>query len=491
MAVIETDYLVIGTGGSAMAFVDTLLTEDPAAHILMVDRHHRPGGQWNDAYSFVRLHQPAAWYGVASCELSDWHRETSGFNAGMWSLASGPEVLAHFEHVMKHRFLAGGRVQWLPKCEWQGAEGGVHRIRSLMAGETHTVKVRRKLVNATHARIEVPSTHPPKYALMPGVTCIPLNGLPAVTRPYANYTVVGAGKTGMDACIWLLENGVPHERIRWIVPRDPWMMDRANLQPGPDGWRRNFAFSMAQFDALCEASDLTDLFRRLEESGALMRIDPEVQPSTYRCAVVSRGELAQLRRIGEAGGIVRLGRVRSIEPSRMVLEGGELASDPDTLYIDCSASAIQPLPDLPIFEPGIINLLMVRFCQPLMSASVIGWVEAHLADTAEQSALCQPVRGPERPADFVTMWVETLANAARWRQYPELTAWLSKCRLNAQAVILRGVEFTPEVKQQLAAIGARAATATARAPELLAMAAKELSQRSAPHAMPAPSAESP
>jgi len=99
MAAMETDYLVIGTGGSAMAFVDTLLTEDPEAQIVMVDRHHRPGGQWNDAYSFVRLHQPAAWYGVASYELSDWHRETTGFNAGMWSLASGPEVLAHFERT--------------------------------------------------------------------------------------------------------------------------------------------------------------------------------------------------------------------------------------------------------------------------------------------------------------------------------------------------------------------------------------------------------
>lgn len=472
MAALETDYLVIGTGGSAMAFVDTLLTEDPEAQVVMVDRHHRPGGQWNDAYSFVRLHQPAAWYGVASHELSDWHRETTGFNAGMWSLASGPEVLAHFEHVMKHRFLSSGRVRWLPKCEWLGAEDGAHRVRALMAGESHTVKVRRKLVNATHARIEVPSTHPPKYALTPGVTCIPLNGLPGVTRAWANYTVVGAGKTGMDACIWLVENGVPHERIRWIVPRDPWMMDRANLQPGPDGWRSNFAFSMAQFDALCEATDLPDLFRRLEDSGALMRIDPAVAPTTYRCAVVSRGELGQLRRIAEAGGIVRLGRVRSISPSRMVLERGELASDADTLYIDCSASAIQPVPDLPIFAPDTINLLMVRFCQPLMSASVIAWVEAHIDDTAQQRALCKAVRGPERPADFVFMWVETLANAARWRQHPELMAWLSKCRLNAQAVILRGVEFTPEVKDKLAAIAARAAQATARAPELLAMAAK-------------------
>ena len=47
-ATIETDYLVIGTGATAMAFVDTLLTEQADATVLMVDRHHRPGGHWND-----------------------------------------------------------------------------------------------------------------------------------------------------------------------------------------------------------------------------------------------------------------------------------------------------------------------------------------------------------------------------------------------------------------------------------------------------------
>jgi cation diffusion facilitator CzcD-associated flavoprotein CzcO len=57
---IETDYLVVGTGGTAMAFVDTLLTETDA-EIVMVDKHHRPGGHWNDAYPFVRLHQPSAY----------------------------------------------------------------------------------------------------------------------------------------------------------------------------------------------------------------------------------------------------------------------------------------------------------------------------------------------------------------------------------------------------------------------------------------------
>jgi cation diffusion facilitator CzcD-associated flavoprotein CzcO len=62
---LETDYLVVGAGATGMAFVDTLVAESDA-DVVMVDRRHRPGGHWLDAYPFVRLHQPSANYGVTS-----------------------------------------------------------------------------------------------------------------------------------------------------------------------------------------------------------------------------------------------------------------------------------------------------------------------------------------------------------------------------------------------------------------------------------------
>ena len=229
---LETDYLVIGAGATAMAFVDTLLSEDADATVLMVDRHHRPGGHWNDAYPFVRLHQPSEWYGVASRELSHGTRDAIGFNAGLYGLASGAQVLAYFDQVMQQRFLPSGRVRWLPMSEIRTYETGVHDVRSLMSGARQQVSVHRKVVDATHARTAVPSTHAPKYMLGPGVYCVPLNRLPDISRPHAAYAVVGSGKTGMDAILWLLENGVAPERIRWVMPRDAWLMNRANFQPG-------------------------------------------------------------------------------------------------------------------------------------------------------------------------------------------------------------------------------------------------------------------
>jgi len=56
--VIEADYFIIGAGACAMAFVDELLTHSNSS-IVMVDRRDNPGGHWNDAYPFVRLHQPS------------------------------------------------------------------------------------------------------------------------------------------------------------------------------------------------------------------------------------------------------------------------------------------------------------------------------------------------------------------------------------------------------------------------------------------------
>lgn len=390
---IDTDYLVVGAGGTAMAFVDTLLTETEA-DIVMVDRYHRPGGHWNYAYPFVRLHQPAAFYGVASRELSSWTKDRSGPNAGCYGLASGSEIVSYFDQVMQDRFLPSGRVRYYPMSEYAAAPDGAHHVRSLTSGQRRRVTVRKKLVNGTHGQPATPATHPPRYQVAPGVRCVPVNQLAELHRPYACYTVVGAGKTGIDACLWLLDNGVDPRRIRWIMPRDPWLQDRGNAQPGVENFERYVHGSVSQFEAITKATSIGDVFARLEASGQMVRIDRAVEPTVYRCGIVSQLELAQLRRIED---VVRLGRVQAIEPARLVLARGALAADPDTLYVDCSACGLgfgtgdTKLPPLPVFDGDRINLLMLRWCQPLFSAAVIAYVESHFHDPAEMNGLCAVV----------------------------------------------------------------------------------------------------
>src|SRR5215468_9287425 len=108
-----TDYLIIGSGAVGLAFADTLLAET-GADITIVDCHGKPGGHWNDAYSFVTLHQPSAFYGVNSLPLGTGRKDSAGINAGLYELASGPEVSAYFDMVVQQQLLPSQRVRYFP-----------------------------------------------------------------------------------------------------------------------------------------------------------------------------------------------------------------------------------------------------------------------------------------------------------------------------------------------------------------------------------------
>ena len=54
-----------------MCFLDELINNSSSLEAIIVDQRDKPGGHWNDAYSFVRLHQPAAFYGVNSRPLGN------------------------------------------------------------------------------------------------------------------------------------------------------------------------------------------------------------------------------------------------------------------------------------------------------------------------------------------------------------------------------------------------------------------------------------
>src|SRR5690349_21381470 len=108
---IETDYLIVGAGAAGMAFADELLTHSNAT-IAIVDRRDAPGGHWREAYPFVRLHQPSAFYGVTSTPLGTDAIDSGGTNAGFYELAGADEIRAYYERVMHRRFLPTGRVRY-------------------------------------------------------------------------------------------------------------------------------------------------------------------------------------------------------------------------------------------------------------------------------------------------------------------------------------------------------------------------------------------
>ena len=458
MADLEVDYLVIGAGAAGMAFTDSLISDSDAT-VAIVDRRHRPGGHWNDAYPFVRLHQPSAFYGVNSLPLGSGAIDQVGLNRGLGELASGHEVLSHFDQAMQQRFLPSGRVEFLAMTEY--ADGVA---TSLLSGQRRTVSP-RVTVDASYSAVQVPSRRAPAYSVEPGVTCVPLNELPDVAPDHESFTVIGAGKTGMDACIWLLLNGAPPERIRWVVPRDAWLLDRACFQFG-DSFARTAQSLADQVEAITAADDLDDVFLQLEARGELVRIDPEVLPSAYHCAIVSEGELAQLRRIRD---VVRLGRVTRLTPGHMQLEGGTVPTSPGNLFVDCSAAGIPGRPATAVFAGDRITLQWVRLCQPTFSAAFIGHVEAMDDDEQRKNWLCQPIAPPTVPPDWLRMMGVELDNRHRWSADPELQRWQANARLDPFTSRLGSIG--PHETEAMAHLGRyleHVGAASERIPELLA-----------------------
>ena len=460
---VDADYLIIGSGAVGMAFADVLLKESNAS-IVMVDRHHRPGGHWNDAYPFVRLHGPSATYGVNSRKLGSDRKDATGLNKGLYELASGAEIVSYFDQVMTQQFIASGRVKYFPMSNYLGDK----QFESLVSGAQHRVTVRKKIVDTTYMNVAVPATHPPQYSLAPGVQCVPLNELARIRQPHAGYVVIGSGKTGMDACLWLLGNGVAAQDIRWIMPRDAWLLDRAKIQPFEDFFEQSFGSFAQQLETVLQAASIEDLFARLEAAGALLRIDNSVEPTMYRCATVSLTELDELRRIKN---VIRLGRVQRIDKDQIVLAHGTVPSDPDSLYIDCSACAFKQRAPLPVFDGDTITPQLVKMCETSFSAALIAHVELNYADDAEKNQLCTVVPLPERPRDWLTMMAANLANQYRWSKHEDLRIWRAQSRLDGFAAIARNVKETDLEKQGLLRrFGKSAGPATAKLLQFLAQA---------------------
>ncbi len=427
----EVDYLVIGAGLAGLAFTDSLIAGSDAT-VLLVDRRHSPGGHWNDAYPFVRLHQPSAFYGVGSRQLGDDRIDDQGPNAGYYERATAAEVCHYFQDVLDEHLIPSGQVDFAPMttCEEDGP--GSVRLVSRLTGAERTVTVRRKVVDARYLESSIPATHTRSFSVDDDARCIPVNGLVQCDEPAGGYVVMGAGKTGMDACTWLLEQGVASDRITWVKPREPWLVDRGTLQPRMlvGSFIRSWA---ASIEAAATATSVADLFERLEACGALVRLDPTVEPTMYCAAILSEAERERLRSIDR---VVRLGRVRRLASDRMVLEGGEVAVEPGVLFVDCTAAGLARPATRPMFEPGRIKVQGMREGSPSFNASLLGYLESTRDDLDELNHLAPPCAYPSASADWIRTRHVGLVAQSRWDQTPDVAAWVESSRLNISSGLL-------------------------------------------------------
>lgn len=445
MAESETDYLIIGSGAVGMAFADTLLDETDA-HITFVDRHAKPGGHWNDAYPFVTLHQPSAFYGVNSTPLGAPEKDKIGLNKGYYSLATGSEVCAYYENVMAKRFLPSGRVAYHPMSDYLG-DG---RFVSILSGEENQVTIRRKTVDATYYRTSVPSTHTPKFEVGDGARMVPPNALSQLWKKPestpSQYVILGAGKTAMDVGVWLQQAGVEPDSITWVRPRDTWMLDRGNIQPGIEFFNETIGGQSKIMRALAEAATPEALFDQLEADGIMLRLDPETKPGMFHYPTISRAEVDILRNIHN---VIRMGHVRRIEPGKVMFDSGEVETAGDALYIDCTATAVERRPVVPQFQGDLITLQMIRVPQPAFSAALTAYIEANYDDDATKNSLGQPVPLPDGIDGYARASLVNMMNQFQWTQHPKLQEWLIEARLDGFGKTLAGISATDSEKQAL------------------------------------------
>jgi hypothetical protein len=464
---IETDYLVIGAGASGMAFVDALLTGSDA-QVVIVDRRHQPGGHWLDAYPFVRLHQPSANYGVASRRLGADRLDACGPNAGFYERATAHEICDYYARVLDE-FVSGGRVRFLGMCDYRGQDSGGHHAVSLLTGADTTIRA-RKLVDATYIESDVPSRHTPSFAVDEDVTLIPPNDLVALADAPRAFTVIGGGKTALDTCNWLLDYGVDPGRIQWIRPRDSWLFARAAIQP------LELVGSYMQMQArwvraAAEAENGADFGRLLEGQDVFVRVDPGVEPEMFRGATISTQEIEALRTIER---VVRKGKLRRISTSGLLLEQGEVAAEPGTVYVDCTAAGLPPATPRWVFARGRITVQYVTIGFASWSAATIGTIEASRDDDAEKNRLCPALTFTGNVRDVLDLANTGMTGLMARSAESDLATWTDGCRLNpALGAAERFCE--PQVADAFAVLA-----------ENIGPAMANLAQRSRPDSRPIP-----
>jgi hypothetical protein len=421
---IETDYLIVGAGASGIAFADSLIAESDA-EMVIVDRRHRPGGHWLDAYPFVRLHQPSAVYGVNSRPLGHDRIDESGINAGFYERATAPEICDHFNRALEDH-VASGRIRFLAMSDYRGAEGDDHHVVSLLTGRETTVRVRRRFVDATYTESSIPSRHTPSFVVAEGVRLVPPNDLVDLQDAPSGFTVIGAGKTAMDTCNWLLDEGVDAGLIRWIRPRDGWMFNRAFFQPLAQVG--SYMQLQARFvEAAAKAVTGSEFAHHMEAGDVLVRIDRDREPEVFRGPTISIAELEALREIGD---VVRLGRVLRIDRDEITLAEGTIATDPGRVYVDCTAAGVPPTQPRPIFEPGRITLQYVTIGIVPYGAATVAAVEAMRDDDDDKNRLCPVVVFTGLASDLLRIAYQGMTGLAARGAESDIAEWDGRCRLN-------------------------------------------------------------
>jgi hypothetical protein len=365
-------------------------------------------------------------------------------------------VCDYYDDVLA-RHVGSERVTFFPRADHTGGRTFVS------GGQTHEVPRTCRVVDARLLAPEIPAEHAVRFAVDDDVRLVPVNDVVA-EEDAEHFVVVGSGKTATDTIVWLLRNrGVDPGAITWVRPRDPWMLDRARIQPRPETFLGMVADLLR--DAAASRS-LPELFLALEDSGTMLRLDPSVTPTMAKTPTLGRWELELLRTVTD---VVRLGHVRRASPGRLELDEGTVRVPSGAVVVDCAADGLKNPPRVPIWTGEVITVQPVRAGFPCFGAALIGYVEAtrRSVDDAAKNDLCRPSRFGNSLQEWARMNVQGLRNTAAYRTQADVAAWADGVTLNA-ARVPAGHPGSPELDEILARLARDTPAGLRRLEELAA-----------------------
>ncbi len=206
------DLCIVGAGISGLNALFVASKYLPRkARVALIDSHTRCGGMWNDAYKFVRLHQPYRMFTVGNMR---WTLDKPNDY-----LATRDEVLNHLEHclaLLRTRFDVTEFYQHtLEKIDEPaprpGEAAGVHCLIRDEKGRSIDILAKR-LIDSRAFDI---ATQKPLEAQSRQVrTSSPANFDPRASK--APVFIVGGGKTGMDTALHVIRSS-PGRTVNLIV----------------------------------------------------------------------------------------------------------------------------------------------------------------------------------------------------------------------------------------------------------------------------------
>jgi hypothetical protein len=357
--------------------------------------------------------------------------------------------------VLRERLLTSGKVTFHPASEYVGGNAFVSRV----SGRRYEVAGTPRIVDARYLAPEIPALTPPPFGVAEGVHVLPVNELVNVGSAPSQYVIVGSGKTATDACVWLLGNGVDPDAICWVRPRDPWMLNRAVIQPDPAVF---LGMAADMMEAAVESKSPDDFFFLLEDAGIMLRIDQSVTPTMAKAPTLAQWELDLLRTIEN---VVRLGHVRSVEPGRIVLDEGTVQVADDAVVVHCAAPGLRYPPLVPIWEPEAITVQPNRAGFPCFGAALAGFVEATVDDDVEKNRLCPPSPYPDTTASWARMQALGARATAAFSADRDVKAWADTVPLNP-ARIPAGTPQTDELTTAIQRLRKHTEPGVARLAEL-------------------------